>query len=92
MLKETIFISSVQELFCPSVGKVHDTGQATVQVQNYSTAGMNNASLRKRIGMQDKQASQISRLIKEAMDIGKIKPKDTESESKKITMYVPYWA
>jgi hypothetical protein len=42
--------------------------------------------------MHDKQASQISRLIKEAIELGKIKPKDPESESKKFTMYIPYWA
>jgi predicted HTH transcriptional regulator len=58
----------------------------------YGSGGMNNASLRERFGMHDKQVSQISRLIKESIDIGKIKPKDPESESKKFTMYVPYWA
>ena len=42
--------------------------------------------------MHDKQASQISLLIKEAMDAGKIKPKDPENESKKFSLYVPYWA
>jgi predicted HTH transcriptional regulator len=61
-------------------------------IQYYGSGGMNNASLRERFGMHDKQASQISRLIKESIDIGKIKPKDPESESKKFTMYVPYWA
>lgn len=29
---------------------------------------------------------------KEAIDAGKIKPKDVESESKKFSLYVPYWA
>ncbi len=61
-------------------------------IQYYGNGGMNNASLRERFGMHDKQASQISRLIKEAIELGKIKPKDPESESKKFTMYVPYWA
>ena len=54
--------------------------------------GFNNASLRKRFGMHDKQASQISLLIKDAMESGKITPKDTENTSKKFTLYVPYWA
>ena len=60
-------------------------------IQYYGKGGMNNASLRKRFGMHDKQASQISRLIKEAIARGIIKSKDPESESKKFTMYVPYW-
>ena len=42
--------------------------------------------------MHDKQVAQISKLIKDAIDIGKIKPKDPESESKKFSLYVPYWA
>jgi len=33
----------------------------------------------------------MSRLIKEAIDAGKIKSKDNE-ESKKYSLYVPYWA
>lgn len=54
--------------------------------------GMSNASLRERFKMHDKQASQISRLIKDALEIGRIKPKDPDSDSKKFTKYVPYWA
>jgi ATP-dependent DNA helicase RecG len=61
-------------------------------IQYYGNGGMSNASLRQRFGMHDKQASQISRLIKDAIDIGKVKPKDPESESKKFTIYIPYWA
>lgn len=45
---------------------------------------MTNASLRQRFGMHDKQASQISRLIKECVDKGKIKTKDPESDSRKF--------
>jgi predicted HTH transcriptional regulator len=60
-------------------------------IQYYGEGGMNNTSLRKRFGMHDKQASQISRLIKEAIEKGVIKSKDPESDSKKFTMYVPYW-
>lgn len=41
--------------------------------------------------MHDKQASQISSLIKDAMDAGKIKPKDPANVSKKFSLYV-YWA
>lgn len=61
-------------------------------IRYFSSEGMTNASLRQRFGMHDKQASQISRLIKECVDKGKIKPKDPESESKKFVVYVPYWA
>lgn len=61
-------------------------------IEYYGNGGFNNTSLRKRFGMHDKQASQISLLIKEAMDANKIKPKDPENESKKFSLYVPYWA
>ena len=61
-------------------------------IHYYGDGGMTNATLRKRFGMHDKQASQISRLIKEVIEIGKIKPKDPESDSKKFALYVPYWA
>lgn len=61
-------------------------------VQYYGNDGMTNASLRQRFGMHDKQASQISRLIREAIDAGRIKSKDPENESRKFTIYWPYWA
>lgn len=61
-------------------------------IEYYGNGGFNNASLRKRFGMHDKQSPQISKLIKEAIELGKIKPKDSDSESKKFSLYVPYWA
>lgn len=61
-------------------------------IEYYGNGGFNNASLRKRFGMHDKQASQISLLIKDAIEAGKIKPKDPENVSKKFSLYVPYWA
>jgi predicted HTH transcriptional regulator len=61
-------------------------------IEYYGNGGFNNASLRKRLGMNDKQASQVSLLIKEAIDAGKIKPKDDDNVSKKFSLYVPYWA
>lgn len=61
-------------------------------IQYFSNEGMTNASLRQRFGMHDKQVSQISRLIKEAVEAGKIKPKDPLSDSKKFPVYIPYWA
>lgn len=61
-------------------------------IQYFASGGMNNTSLRNRFKMHDKQSSQISRLIKDAIESGKIKPKTPENESKKFTSYVPYWA
>ncbi len=61
-------------------------------IEYFGNGGFNNASLRKRFGMHDKQAAQISLLIKEAIEIGKIKPKDADNVSKKFSVYVPYWA
>ncbi|WP_461532981.1 ATP-binding protein [Sinomicrobium sp.] len=58
----------------------------------FADGGFNNASLRERFGMHDKQASQISLLIKEAIEAGKIKPKEEGNVSKKFSKYVPYWA
>lgn len=57
----------------------------------FSNGGMTNASLRERFGMNDKQRSQISRLIKEALEKGKIKSKDKDGSSDKYSMYIPYW-
>lgn len=61
-------------------------------IEYYGNGGFNNTSLRNRFGMHDKQASQISLLINDAMGAGKIKPKNPENESKKFSLYVPYWA
>jgi len=61
-------------------------------IEYYGNGGFNNTSLRKRFGMHDKQASQISLLIKDAMESGKIKAKDADNVSKKFSLYVPYWA
>ena len=61
-------------------------------IEYYGNGGFNNTSLRKRFGMHDKQAAQISKLIKEAIAAGKIKSKDVDSESKKFSLYIPYWA
>lgn len=58
-------------------------------IQYYGNEGMTNASLRQRFGMHDKQASQISRLIRDAIDAGRIKSKDPDNESRKFTIYCP---
>ena len=61
-------------------------------IEYFGNGGFNNASLRGRFGMHAKQAAQISLLIKESIEIGKIKPKDASNVSKKFSVYVPYWA
>lgn len=58
----------------------------------FADGGFNNSSLRERFGMHDKQASQISLLIKEAIEAGRIKPKEEGNVSKKFSKYIPYWA
>ena len=55
-------------------------------IRYYASGGMTNSSLRERFGMTEKQRAQISRLIKEAQDKGKIKPKDAESKSDKFSV------
>jgi predicted HTH transcriptional regulator len=61
-------------------------------IEYFGNDGFSNTTLRNRFGMHEKQASQISLLIKDAMDVGKIKPKDPDNVSKKFSLYVPYWA
>lgn len=61
-------------------------------IQYYASSGLTNASLRQRFKMHDKQNSQISRLIKSAIEKGRIKFKDPDNVSTKFNEYVPYWA
>ena len=57
----------------------------------YSIGGMTNVSLRERFKMHEKQRPQVSLVIKEALALGKIKPKNPESASKKFVEYIPIW-
>lgn len=52
---------------------------------------VSNASLRERFGVDNSNAAQISRLIKEAQEAGLIKPVDSMA-SRKFMLYQPYWA
>jgi ATP-dependent DNA helicase RecG len=52
---------------------------------------MTKATLRARLGMDDADASQASRLIKEAVASGQIKVFDPEARRKNAS-YVPFWA
>jgi predicted HTH transcriptional regulator len=60
-------------------------------IRYFSSAGLTNASLRERFKMNEKQRPQVSLVIKEALKLGKIKPKDPNNESTKFAEYIPYW-
>lgn len=61
-------------------------------IRHLSSESMTNATLRERLKMSETQRPQVSKLIKEAMARGKIKPKDLSNKSTKFAEYVPYWA
>lgn len=62
-------------------------------VLKYLASGaMTNTSLRERLKMQERQRTQVSNLIRDAVRAGRIKRKDPDSPSSKFAEYVPYWA
>ena len=52
---------------------------------------LTNGSLRERFGVEEKNKAAVSRYIREAVEMGMIKPFD-EAASRKMMKYVPYWA
>lgn len=52
---------------------------------------MTNASLRERFGIEAHNSAIASRIIRDALEAGKIKPYDPD-QGKKNARYVPYWA
>jgi ATP-dependent DNA helicase RecG len=56
-----------------------------------SSSAMTNTSLRERLKMHEKQRTQVSNLIAEAVAAGRIKRKDPSTGSK-FAEYFPYWA
>jgi len=58
----------------------------------FSSSTMTNTSLRERLKMHEKQRTQVSNLIRDALDAGRIKRKDPTSASSKFAEYIPYWA
>lgn len=52
---------------------------------------LTNGSLRERFGVEEKNKAAVSRYIREAVEMGMIKPFD-ETASRKMMKYVPYWA
>lgn len=58
----------------------------------FSSGSMTNTTLRERLKMYDKQRTQVSNLIRDAIEAGRIKRKDLTSTSSKFAEYIPYWA
>lgn len=58
----------------------------------YSHSALTNTSLRERFKMSEKQRAQVSLVIREAIEKGKIKQKDPNNSSLKFAEYIPYWA
>ena len=56
-----------------------------------SSSAMTNTSLRERLKLAESQRSPVSRLIRDALEAGRIKRKDTDSTSSKFAEYLPYW-
>lgn len=53
---------------------------------------MTNASLRDRFGIEKQNSATASRIIKESLEDGRIKPFDPSNQSKKLSKYLPFWA
>lgn len=60
-------------------------------IRYYSSSALTNTSLRDRFKLNDKQRSQVSRVIRDALDQGRIKPKDPDNAANKFAEYIPYW-
>jgi len=60
-------------------------------IQYLSSGSMNNTSLRERFKMSERQRSQVSLVIKNTLEAGKIKLKDLDNNSTKFVEYIPYW-
>ncbi len=53
---------------------------------------MTNQTLRERFKLSEGKAETVSRIIRDAVDAGRIKPEDPTSGSKRYARYVPFWA
>jgi predicted HTH transcriptional regulator len=53
---------------------------------------LTNTSLRKRFGIEEKNRSMVSRIIRDTLEANLIKPADPESASKRHARYLPFWA
>ena len=57
-----------------------------------SNENMTNQTLRKRFGIDDKNAAIASRILKDAINSLLIKEEDPDSGSRKFKKYLPFWA
>lgn len=53
---------------------------------------MDNQSLRERFNLSERKTETASRIIRDAMSEGKIKPEDPQNTSKRYAKYIPSWA
>ncbi|MFZ1772426.1 MAG: RNA-binding domain-containing protein [Rhizobiaceae bacterium] len=60
-------------------------------LRHLDTNPMNNSSLRARMNLKDSQSSQVSNVIKDALEAGLIKPLEP-NQGYRIAKYLPYWA
>lgn len=61
-------------------------------LQYVSGQVMTNASLRKRLGIEEKNYAIASRVIADTIEEGLVRPRDPTNTSKKHASYVPFWA
>jgi predicted HTH transcriptional regulator len=61
-------------------------------LQYVSGQVMTNASLRTRLGIDEKNYAIASRVIADTIEQGLVRPRDPASTSKKHASYVPFWA
>jgi predicted HTH transcriptional regulator len=61
-------------------------------LKHVSNEQMTNESLRKRLNIPDSDPSKATRIIRETMSAGLLKPKDPDSASRKHAKYLPFWA
>lgn len=60
-------------------------------VQQEANEPMSNSSLRARFGLSERQYSQVSIVIRDAIEAGRIRPLD-EDQANRNARYVPFWA
>jgi predicted HTH transcriptional regulator len=61
-------------------------------LRRVSNDTMTNETLRTRLGLEEKDYPKASRIIREAIEVGLVKPHDPENRSRKHAKYLPFWA
>jgi ATP-dependent DNA helicase RecG len=57
-----------------------------------SNQRMSNQSLRHRFKIEEQNAALASRIIRDTVEVGFVKPEDPENKSRKYIRYIPFWA